>query len=123
MMAIFKNKFFAQWAEKQGLLDEDLVFAVDEMINGLYEANLGGHVFKKRLSFGGKSKRDGARTIIAFKLDCRCFFIYGFSKSKKDNITKKELAALKALAKLYLSYDKNELKKAINAYELVEVKR
>ena len=121
-MQILKNKPFSQWARKLKITDANLVFAVHEMVNGLYEANLGGYIYKKRLAFGHKGKRGGARTIIAFKLKDKAIFIYGFSKGELGNITEKEEDSLKALAKIYFSYNESQINKAIKEGILMEVK-
>ncbi|WP_259404463.1 type II toxin-antitoxin system RelE/ParE family toxin [Pseudoalteromonas sp. SG45-1] len=48
--------------------------------------------------------------------------MFGFSKNQRDNIDKKELKALKLMAKELLSYSQQQLKIAINEGELIEVK-
>ncbi len=121
-MDVFKNKVFHVWAKSKNLLDVTLMEAVQEMEKGLYEANLGGNVYKKRLAIPGRGKRGGSRTILAYKTSDKAFFIYGFSKNKQENITLKEEQALKKLAKIYLSYDRGQLDQAIKAGELFEVK-
>src|SRR3990167_194928 len=120
-MQILKNKPFSQWAKKLKISDKTLVTAINEMTHGLYEANLGGHIYKKRLPLGHKGKSGGARTIIAFKVGDKAIFIYGFSKGDKSNITKKEEESLKDLAKIYFCYDENKINKAIKAGVLIEV--
>jgi putative transcriptional regulator len=42
--------------------------AVNEMANGLVDADLGGGVFKKRVALPGKGKRGGVRTLLATNL-------------------------------------------------------
>ena len=51
----------------------------------------------------------------------KAIFIYGFSKGKKSNITKTEEEGLKNLAKVYFSYNEDEINKAIKAGILIEV--
>jgi hypothetical protein len=121
-MRILKNKSFHRWAKEVNLKDTNLINAIEEMAEGLYEANLGGHIYKKRISIGNKGKRGGARTIVAFKIHKRAIFIYGFAKNKKDTITFKEEEALKALAKVYVNYEENQINRAIETGELIEVK-
>lgn len=120
-MRILKNRSFSQWASKLKISDEVLYSAITEMQHGLYDANLGGNVYKKRLPFGHKGKSGGMRTIIAFKLNNRAIFVYGYAKSEKSTLTQKEAESLKQLAKLYFSYSDNEIKKAIEAGVLIEV--
>ena len=92
-----------------------------ELDNNLYDANLGGDVYKKRVGIANEGKRGGARTLIAFKKDGNVFFMYGFAKNKQANIKADELKALKLLAKQLLGYSEQELSKAVNAAELIEV--
>jgi hypothetical protein len=47
--------------------------------------------------------------------------MYGFAKSKRANISTKELKALKLLAAYLLSLDDKALIKTLHANELVEV--
>lgn len=117
----FKNIAFHKWAEKQGISDETLNEAIKEMNQGSYEANLGSNVYKKRISIGNKGKSGGVRTILAFKLNDKAFFIYGFAKSKKENIDEKELKALKRLAMIYLNLTKEELSRTILRGELIKI--
>jgi hypothetical protein len=62
-MAIYKSREFARWARKQGLKDTALCDAVEEMANGLYEADLGGNLLKKRIARPGQGKRGGFEEI------------------------------------------------------------
>lgn len=120
-MRILKNKEFHKWQKEVRLTDLALKKAINEIESGLYEANLGGNVFKKRVALDNRGKSGGARTIIAFKLNNNAFFIYGFSKNARVNITRKENNALKELAKVYFSYDKKEIDHAVKLGELIEV--
>lgn len=120
-MRIFQTKWFARWAIKEGLQTSALLQAVSEIEQGLVDANLGGDVFKKRVGLGGRGKRSGVRALLAFKVHQKAFFIYGFSKNQRDNISDKELQALKLLATKLLAFDEAALKQAIDAQELDEV--
>ena len=122
-MRIFKSKWFNKWAEKEGLTDKALTEAITEMEDGLNDGELGGNVYKKRAAIQGQGKRGGLRTIIAFKIEDKSFFMFGFAKNQQDNIDKKELKALKLMAKDLLSYSDKQLKQAIKVSELIEVKK
>jgi len=122
-MKIYKNKAFSKWALKTGLLDQMLVTAVVEMEDGLVDAELGGHIFKKRVSVGNRGKSGGVRTLLAYKINNKAFFIYGFEKSARANITNDELKALKLYAKMLLKYTDRELKQAVENGVLIEVKK
>lgn len=121
-MRIFKIKTFQSWAEELGLSDKALIKTVDEMNAGLYDANLGGNVYKKRIAIGDRGKRDGARVIVAFKTGQRTIFVYGFAKNKRANVSLKEAVALKALAKVYFSYNEYQITQALKIGELIEVR-
>jgi hypothetical protein len=120
-MQIFQTKWFARWAANEGLLEQALRDAVSEMEQGLIDANLGGHVVKKRIGTGGRGKSGGVRTILAFQVKDKAFFLYGFAKNQRDNIDDKELRALKKMAAHLLAYDRKALDKAIKTQELIEV--
>lgn len=120
-MRIFKTRRFDRWAKTEDLPDKSLAKAVEEMNSGLVDAVLGGDVYKKRVARPGQGKSGSYRTILAFRLKDKAFFMYGFSKNQRANITSKELVALKRLASELLSYSDPQLKKAIENGELIEV--
>jgi hypothetical protein len=120
-MRVFKNKWFQKWAAKEGLGDEALQTAVEEMEDGLIDAELGGHVVKKRVALPGRGKRGGSRTLVVYQQANKAFFVYGFAKNERANISAKQLKALKLLATQLLGYTNPALVKAINAGELIEV--
>jgi len=121
-MQTFKTKAFYHWARKIKLHNETLQLAVEEIGQGVYEANLGGFLYKKRVALRNKGKSRGARVIIAFKREDKAIFIYGFSKNQKANITSKELAALKKLSQIYLAYSEDQIKDLLRIKEFIEVK-
>jgi hypothetical protein len=47
---IYKTRWFDRWARKQDLDDLSLCKAVEEMLAGLYDADLGSGLFKKRIA-------------------------------------------------------------------------
>lgn len=120
-MRIFKNKAFNKWASKEGLNDEVLRNAVVEMKKGLVDADLGGHVFKKRVAIAGRGKSSGARTLLAYKVGDKAFFIYGFAKNVRANIKDDELKGLKAYANVLFGYNDKALKNTMDAGLLIEV--
>ena len=80
MRRVLKTRYFSKWMKKTELTDQSLCGAVTEMTLGLFDANLGGHIFKKRVGIANKGKRSGARTLIASNLGSKWFFVYGFQK-------------------------------------------
>lgn len=120
-MRIFKTKLFSKWAAKEGLSDEALQIAVAEIENGLIDANLGGHVIKKRVALVGRGKSGGARTLLAYRVEDRAFFVYGFAKNARSNIKPDELKVLKSLASQYLAYSNKKLNEVVEDDVLTEV--
>ena len=54
-MAVYKTRWFDRWARKHDLSTRALCEAVREMQAGLYEADLGGGLLKKRIARRGKA--------------------------------------------------------------------
>jgi hypothetical protein len=120
-MAVYKTRWFDRWARKQGLTTPSLCAAVREMMAGLYDADLGGGVLKKRIARAGEGKRGGFRTLVATNKGTRWVFLFGFPKNERSNIDKNEEEALKKLAAEVLSLTAQALGKAQRAGELMEV--
>ena len=120
-MRVFKTRAFDRSMKRSGMTNGALWAAVLEMAQGLIDADLGGHVVKKRVALPGKGKRGGARTIVATKLAERWFFLYGFRKNERANVDRDELRALQEIAKDLLGLDDRQLDIALQAGEIVEV--
>ena len=57
------------------------------MARGLIDARLSRQVVKKRVPLPGRGKRGGARTLVAFRQDDNAFFIFGFAKNERTNVS------------------------------------
>ncbi len=84
---------------KTELTDEALCLAVDEMIAGLIDADLGGNVVKKRVALPGRGKSGSARTLLATNRGSRWFFMFGFEKNERDNISSADLKIIQKAAR------------------------
>ena len=120
-MAIYTTRWFDRWAEKQGLDNDSLCKAVREMAAGLFDADLGGGLFKKRVARPGQGKSGGWRTLVATRKTDRWVFMYGFPKNERSNIDKGEEAALKLQATFLLALTADKVKTARLAGDLIEV--
>lgn len=120
-MAIYTTRWFDRWARKQGLATSSLCTAVQEMTNGLFDADLGGGLLKKRIARRGQGKSGGYRTLVATNKGNRWVFVYGFPKNRRSNIDRDEEEALKNLAAHLLSLTAQAVTKARQAGELIEV--
>ncbi len=121
MTRVFRTRSFTRWMRKSGLSDSALLDSVDEMRRGLIDADLGGHVLKKRIALPGQGKRGGTRTIVATLMSDRWFFLFGFSKSERSNIDSHELKLLQEVAKDLLAFSDRQLATALSAGEITEV--
>jgi len=120
-MTIYKTRWFERWARKQDLSSHALCEAIREMQAGLYEADLGGGLLKKRIARQGQGKSGGYRTLVATNKGGKWFFVFGFPKNVRSNIDKDEEEALKKLASHLLSLSLPALATAERAGELMEV--
>lgn len=120
-MRIFKNKWFAKFASKEGIGDEKLIQAVREAGAGSIDADYGGGVIKQRIARPKEGKSGGYRSIILFRKEDKAFFVYGFAKSVMENIDKTDVKGFKQLAKVMLDLTDEELKILLKNKEIEEV--
>jgi hypothetical protein len=117
----FKTKTFTKWMKKTDLKDQDLLFAITEMEAGLIDADLGGNVLKKRIALPGMGKRSSSRVLVASKFLSRWFFLFGFTKNEKSNVSDDELIYLQETAKRLFHLSDLEIQASIFAGELKEL--
>ncbi|MBL4868079.1 MAG: type II toxin-antitoxin system RelE/ParE family toxin [Pseudomonadales bacterium] len=120
-MRVFKTRWFNRWASKEKLNDRALIKAIEEMEAGLVDADLGGNVYKKRVALPGRGKSGSVRTIVAYRIEDKAFYMYGFAKKKRANIDDEELKVFRVVAKELLGHDDKKLDHLINKEELFEV--
>jgi len=118
---VFKNKWFTRFADKEGITDGELNEMVNQLEAGQADADLGGDVYKLRLARPGEGKSGGYRVIVFFRSEERTFYEYGFAKSDRANITRKELKNLKRAAKKYLSMSPDQLREKIEQGMFIEL--
>ena len=108
-----KTKWVAKWAKKYKVDDKKLILAIDNLKNNLSSSNLGGGLYKVRVSSQNFGKSGGFRTIIVYKEDDRAVIVYGFAKKEQENLSKSELLAFKTLSKDILNQSNHDLDIAI----------
>src|SRR5882724_8068083 len=106
---------------KCGLTQEALCLAISEMEKGLIDAELGGRVVKKRVPLPGRGKSGGTRTLVATNKGSLWFFVFGFEKAERANVSLRELEALKALAADLLKLSSPELDRLVDNEVLEEI--
>lgn len=120
-MKTIKTKLFAKWANKNDVSDHSLLDAAKEIVADNYEANYGGGVIKKRIANKGRGKSGSVRTIVAFKSGKNCFFVYGFEKNAKSNISQNEEKAIKVVAASLFAHSDDDLIRLLKNGALMEV--
>lgn len=121
MRRVFKTKAFSRWVRKSPLSDAALCAAVSEMAQGLIDADLGGTLVKKRVALPGRGKSGGARTLVATNKGNRWFFLFGFEKNERGNVSATEIAALQAIAADLLGLSPAELDTLVASEALQEI--
>jgi len=121
-LRVFKTRWFRRFCRKEGLEDVALLDAINRANRGQIDADLGGGVIKQRIARSGRGKSKGYRTIIFFRYGERAVFVYGFSKSQKDNIRPDEEEAFKDAAMHVLSLTDGQLAALVENGDFVEVK-
>jgi hypothetical protein len=117
----FKTKAFARFATREAIGDAALCEAVLRARRGLVDADLGGGVIKQRVGRKGGGRSGGFRTIVLFRRGELAFFVYGFTKSGRENLRRDELAAYRLLADEYLSLDAAGIEAARATGAIIEV--
>lgn len=111
---IFKTAWFNKAAKKAHISDDDLCLAMRQVIQGQVD-DLGGGVFKKRLS------DNNYRSIILTKSGKFWIYTYLFAKKDRQNIDVAELAEFKKLAKLYNRQPDSIIDTEIKNGDLLEI--
>ena len=122
-MQKLKTKWFSKWAKKQKISDDKLLSAIEDMQHNLSSVNLGGGLFKVRISSQSTGKSSGFRTIIVYRKDYRAVVVYGFKKNGQDNLTTDELKSFKILSKDILILTSKELDVAIEKSVFIPIRR
>ena len=91
------------------------------MAQGLFEADLGSDLLKKRIARPGQGKSGGYRTLVATNRGSRWIFVYGFAKNARSNIDPDEEASLKKLAATLLKLTSTRALASATAGEIIEV--
>lgn len=118
---MFKTKTFGRWSKKV-VSDAALCVAAWEIADGVFEADLGQGVCKKRVAIPGQGKSGSVRTLVAKKHDYAIIFLAGREKSQPgDDFTLVELEAAKGLARAFERADGPRLNELVAVGVLQEI--
>jgi len=91
----------------------DFLLAITDMQNNLSSINLGGGLYKVRVSLEHSGKSGAYSTIVVYRKNDIAVMVYGFMKKEQENLSSSELRSFKILAKDILALNNEELDKAI----------
>jgi hypothetical protein len=111
---VFKTAWFAKASKKAHITDDELCSAIRQVMLGQAD-DLGGGVFKKRLS------KNQYRSLILARGRQYWVYAYLFAKQDRANIDDDELVSFRALAALYARKSEDDLTKEVQLKELVEI--
>jgi len=120
-MLILKSRWFQRFAQREGISDSVLKRTVELAESGLVDADLGGGVIKQRIARSGQGKSGGYRAILFFRRGDRAVFVYGFSKSQMENISKQEERAFREAAQFVLALHAKQLRALVDRGDYLEV--
>lgn len=118
---VFKTKTFDRWAKKV-ISDALLCDAAREIEAGIYEADLGQGLCKKRIATPGHGKSGAIRTLVAKRHSSAIIFLVGREKSQAGaDFSDAALSAAKTLADNYQRQTLVQLEKLKDFGELKEI--
>jgi hypothetical protein len=120
-MRIFKMKGLAKFALRERIANSSMREAIERAERGLIDADLGGGLIKQRVARPGQGRSGGYRMMVAYRTKDRAIFLLGFAKNERENISPKELAALRDLAKVWLHATQQQIATALEEDIMQEV--
>jgi hypothetical protein len=108
----------ARFARREGLSHARLAETALRAEQGLVDADLGGGLIKQRIARTGKGRSGGYRTIIAYRRGDRAIFVYGFAKSKQENLGRDELQSARDIGAIWLSAHAKRIARGVREGEL-----
>ena len=114
-LRLFKTKWLARFSRQERISDQSLVEAIKRAERGIFDADLGGGLIKQRVAREGQGRSGGYRMVVAYRVEERAVFLYGFAKKEKNNIDPDQLASLQDIAAAWLAADQEQIEAAIEA--------
>jgi hypothetical protein len=120
-MRRFKTKEFHRLCRKAHVTDVELRTAAKRAEEGKVDANLGSHLLKQHVSQGKGGQAGGHRAIIIFAHDRFMVFVHLFAKRDKANLTDKEKAVFKRVARAFVELDAEQVSLLLETKEWIEI--
>lgn len=111
----------ARFIKREKISHASLREAIQRAERGLIDADLGGGLIKQRVARRGGGRSGGYRTIVAYRRANRAFFILGFAKSERENLSPDELRTAREIGTVLMAAPQDELARKTANEELEEV--
>jgi hypothetical protein len=118
---VFVTRWFARFARSERISDGQLCDTIRRAKRSIVDADLGRGLIKQRVARPGQGRSGGFRVLIAYRRGARAVFLYGFTKSERDNIRPDQLAAWQARAHEVLSAGDDLIERNVAEDHLREV--
>jgi hypothetical protein len=118
---IYKTKWLARFARREGIADQSLREAIERAESGLIDADLGGGLIKQRVARKGQGRSGGYRMIVGYRMKDRAVFLLGFAKNERENIEDNELISFREVAQKWLTADTYRIQKELELGNLQEI--
>jgi hypothetical protein len=115
------TRWFARWAKKEHISDEMLLKSIKDLEDELSSVSLGSGLYKVRVASCDSGKSSAYRTIVIFRKQDRVLMVYGFAKSKQDNLSKEDLKKFKSFSKEFLAFLDDELEELIEQNKFISI--
>ena len=120
-MQVFKTKWFARFARREGITDKGLREAVERAERGLIDADLGEGLIKQRIARQGAGRSGGYRTVIAYRMRHRAVFIFALAKSDRESFAENELETAREIASIWIPGSEERIDRGLREGEIIEV--
>jgi hypothetical protein len=120
-MRVFKLKDFARTARREGVVDADLLEAVQRAANGLTDGEIGKFLVKQRIPRQGQGRATGLRAILVYKDGDRAIFVFLFPKNSKAALTQDEEDVYRKLAKAYVALNEVTISSLLRQGKWIEI--
>jgi hypothetical protein len=120
-MRIFKTRWLARFARREGISDKALREAIARAERGLIDADLGDGLIKQRVARMGQGRSGGYRMIVGYRMKDRAVFLLGFAKSVRSNLNEEELAVARENGAYWLGMNEAKIQEFLEDGALQEI--
>jgi hypothetical protein len=119
--SLFKTKQFIHFARRECISDRSLAKVIARVGRGFLDTDLGGGLIKQRGPREGLGRKGGYQMLVAYEVQRRAVFLYGFAHREKDSIDPDQMSSFQEIAAAWLAANQAQIEAAIKALELQEV--